>query len=439
MPRFQEDRTWKLLRNVPPHLFGIVREALALRQKIALTRQSLHFLQRCKSTAVFPRFITNKKLGSICNLSEEHPRIVNIYRSLLGVAIKQKQHILYSTLLKCNAKEESCRRLLSDRCWKAIECGSKEICDCIRSRAKTTLCAKYNALRSEKYRKGSSNEATSSTTHRYEDTTTLGMNNLQSQARVTVIGNAPISEKALDLLNLGPSFSIAQGIRPSTYRQVVTGLHQLRDQLRMNAVRREPRRNGAESEQSMLTPIPFPRSFYSEPQPSPVEDIKFRVLSSGVLEVFKRHTRERFANLTNAQWEGLREIRRRVADGEIRLSVSDKGGEFVVLPRSLDREITKLHLNDTSVYSSSTEKAFLTQCHRLNALWVSIGKIAKLDNRLIKRLKLDTPSCPVFYSLIKTHKLSNGGESSVNASDYKIRPIISCVGGPTDRISWFLN
>ncbi|XGW15293.1 hypothetical protein V3C99_001067 [Haemonchus contortus] len=66
------------------------------------------------------------------------------------------------------------------------------------------------------------------------------------------------------------------------------------------------------------------------------------------------------------------------------------------------------------------EKAFLTQCHKLNALWVSIGKIAKLDKMLIRRLKLDPPSCPDFYSLIKTHKLSNGGEKSVKASDYKI-------------------
>ena len=28
---------------------------------------------------------------------------------------------------------------------------------------------------------------------------------------------------------------------------------------------------------------------------------------------------------------------------------------------------------------------------------------------------------------------------SMDRSIYKIRPIISCVGGPTDRISWFLN
>ncbi|VDO20352.1 unnamed protein product [Haemonchus placei] len=139
--------------------------------------------------------------------------------------------------------------------------------------------------------------------------------------------------------------------------------------------------------------------------------------------------------MTNDQWDGLREVRKRVADGKIRLSVSDKGGEFMVLPCSLDPEITELHLNDASVYGHSTEKAFLTQCHRLNTLWVSIGRTAKLDRMLIRKLNLDTLSCLVFYSLIKTHKLSNGGEKSANASDYKIRPIISCVGGPTDCIS----
>ncbi|XGW05094.1 hypothetical protein V3C99_015904 [Haemonchus contortus] len=436
MPRFQEDRTWKLLRDVPPPMFGLVREALALRQKIVLTRQSLQFLQRCKSTAVFPRFITNKKIGSICNLSEDHPRIVNIYRNILGAAIKQKQYILYSNLLKCNAKEESCRRLLSERCWNEIERGSKEVCDSIRSRAKATLCAKYNTLRSEQHRNSSSNRTGSSANNQYEAMPTQRVNNAQNQARVTVIGNVSMSEKAKDFLSLGPSFSIAQGIGASTYRQAVTGLHRLRDQLRWSAMRKEPQRASTES---MLPPIPFPCSFYKEPEPSPLQDLKFRVLTSGVLEIFRRHTRERFSNMTNAQWEGLREIRKRVAEGEIRLSVSDKGGEFVVLPRSLDREITELHLSDASIYSHSTEKAFLTQCHRLNALWVSIGKVAKLDRRLIRRLKLDTPLCPVFYSLIKTHKLSNGGENSVNASDYKIRPIISCVGGPTDRISWFLN
>ena len=41
----------------------------------------------------------------------------------------------------------------------------------------------------------------------------------------------------------------------------------------------------------------------------------------------------------------------------IRLSVSDKGGEFVVIPDQLDIAITKKHLEDASLYRSSTEKA----------------------------------------------------------------------------------
>ena len=68
-----------------------------------------------------------------------------------------------------------------------------------------------------------------------------------------------------------------------------------------------------------------------------------------------------------------------------------------------------------------------------------IGKEAGLNERFLSRLKLDNPTCPVFYSLVKTHKLSSSDMQSTSAAPYKIRPIISCVGGPTDRISWFLN
>ncbi|KAK6736669.1 hypothetical protein RB195_019395 [Necator americanus] len=125
--------------------------------------------------------------------------------------------------------------------------------------------------------------------------------------------------------------------------------------------------------------------------------------------------------------------------GDIRLSVSDKGGEFVVMSQALDREITNLHLQDETIYRRVTEKEFLVQCKRLNHVWMTMGKSAGLDERFVSRLKLDKPTCPVFYSLIKTHKLKPDEVNSTSAATFKIRPIISCVGGPTDRISWFLN
>ncbi|KAK6765164.1 hypothetical protein RB195_025200 [Necator americanus] len=124
--------------------------------------------------------------------------------------------------------------------------------------------------------------------------------------------------------------------------------------------------------------------------------------------------------------------------GNMRLSASDKSEEFVVMSQALDREITNLHLQDETIYRRVTEKEFFVQCKCLNHVWMS-GKSAGLDKRFVSRLKLDKPSCPVFYSLIKTSKLNPDEMNSTSAATFKIRPEISCVGGPTDRISWFLN
>ncbi|KAK6731598.1 hypothetical protein RB195_007829 [Necator americanus] len=41
MPRFQDKRTFELLREVPPNMFFLVREALPLRQKVELQLRTL--------------------------------------------------------------------------------------------------------------------------------------------------------------------------------------------------------------------------------------------------------------------------------------------------------------------------------------------------------------------------------------------------------------
>ncbi|EYB97637.1 hypothetical protein Y032_0139g2134 [Ancylostoma ceylanicum] len=125
--------------------------------------------------------------------------------------------------------------------------------------------------------------------------------------------------------------------------------------------------------------------------------------------------------------------------GMIRLSVSDKGGEFVVMPQPLDREITELHLSDPTVYRCTTQSEFVSQYRRLNHVWMMTGKAAGLSEVLLSGLKIENPNCPVFYSLIKTHKLSIRDLKPLPVTEYKIRFIASCVGGPTKRISWFLN
>ncbi|KAK6762768.1 hypothetical protein RB195_023469 [Necator americanus] len=118
-------------------------------------------------------------------------------------------------------------------------------------------------------------------------------------------------------------------------------------------------------------------------------DTKFRILLSGVLSAYNHHRRFTLNNLTREQYQGFTEIREMTTKGKMRLSVSDKGGEFVVMSQALDREITNLHLQDETIHRCVTEKEFLVQCKRLNHVWMSIGKSAGLDERFVSRFKLD--------------------------------------------------
>ncbi|EYB93787.1 hypothetical protein Y032_0178g630 [Ancylostoma ceylanicum] len=224
MPRVKEERTWKLMGNVPPNQFFLTREALSLQQKLVAIRQTLIFLQRCKKTDVLPSFIMNKKIGATCGLSENDPKTLKIYCSMLSVVTKERQRSLYATLLKCNAKENACRRLLADQTWRRIDGWSRLICDSIRSKAKSTLLAKYNRLSSALREKHSRDESDQSTVNRLHPETAQ---NEHAKARVTVIGNAHLFSSAIELLSLGPSFSPAQNINGSTCRKVVGGLHRL--------------------------------------------------------------------------------------------------------------------------------------------------------------------------------------------------------------------
>ncbi|KAK6732228.1 hypothetical protein RB195_016547 [Necator americanus] len=139
------------------------------------------------------------------------------------------------------------------------------------------------------------------------------------------------------------------------------------------------------------------------------------------------------------QRSGLREIRELSTRGEIKVTISDKGGEFVVISRELDMAITRKHLDDATLYHSSSHEEFIKQSRRLNRVWVEIGKAAGLHKTMITKLKYELPTCPVLYLLIKTHKLSSFAFLSEDPDVFKVRPIISNVGGPTDRISWLLN
>ncbi|EYC07252.1 hypothetical protein Y032_0071g551 [Ancylostoma ceylanicum] len=258
-------------------------------------------------------------------------------------------------------------------------------------------------------------------------------------ARVTVLGDFRLSENALSVLELGPSFSPSQPISTLVLRKITCALHQLQNKLRRRA---NFDCELVDRKTSQVYPaIPFPKPFFKQQAANPSVDVSFRLFADEVYKVLARQKQRRdSSNLSFAQKEGIKQLRELVQSSEIRLSTSDKGGEFVVIPHQLDVAITERHLQDASLYRASSAGEFLTQYRKLNREWVSVAKSAGLDPTAIARLKIDLPVCPVLYLLIKTHKFQASNDLKSNdPSAFKVRPIVSCVGGPTDRIGWFLN
>ncbi|XGW16426.1 hypothetical protein V3C99_001696, partial [Haemonchus contortus] len=220
-------------------------------------------------------------------------------------------------------------------------------------------------------------------------------------------------------------------------RKVLGGLQALQDNLRQKANQQE---SGHGHPASRFPAIPFSPLFFRPQDPNPTVDVKFRLFATSVFSILRRHShRPPVPNISAAQKRGLAELQDLSNSKSIKISVSDKGGEFVVMPRGLDAAITQAHLGDGTLYKPSSEGEYKRQYRRLNRVWLDIAHRADLPKSLITRLKCDLPVCPVLYVLIKTHKLAPNTHASLDPSDFKVRPIISNVGGPTDRISWLLN
>ncbi|EYC15824.1 hypothetical protein Y032_0035g2983 [Ancylostoma ceylanicum] len=153
--------------------------------------------------------------------------------------------------------------------------------------------------------------------------------------------------------------------------------------------------------------------------------------------VYQKESRSFFAtNLTSQELRGLRKLK--AARQSLRITVGDKDGAFVVMPRELDKALTSSALADDSIYERSSYSCFTHKCQVLEAAVKSVLR-KKWDVKTASRFWTSHPEVPTYYSLIKTHKFDQNVDlSEINISTIRTRPIISSCGGPSDRISWLL-
>ena len=208
-----------------------------------------------------------------------------------------------------------------------------------------------------------------------------------------------------------------------------------------------------------LNGCPFQRPFAKTPPASNIDmEDALKQLNNFVLGLVER-AKVPF-NLTPSEATGLKSLKSRRS--ELHISVSDKGGEFVVMERACQKELTTHHITTTGVYTfvpptrkqdgvlkpiaKTTATSFNRQLKSMittledkcNTLWTSICEKRNLGAEMCEFYKSHNTQLPTLYVLIKTHKFDTADitESTDISRICKVRPIVSCCGSPTEKLAW---
>uniref|UniRef100_A0A914Z1A1 Reverse transcriptase domain-containing protein n=1 Tax=Panagrolaimus superbus TaxID=310955 RepID=A0A914Z1A1_9BILA len=252
------------------------------------------------------------------------------------------------------------------------------------------------------------------------------------QNLITVLGNADVTLNEQRLMALGPKFA------PAT-RSVTANHHSLdiSFQLMADSTRRIFINPKASSVTAALPPPPFPASHVQFTPPIPTIEVRLASLKTSIFKCFDKYASSTTDNLAPPLRQALISLIAKRKTNELRISTSDKGGEFVVIPTSLDQQIVRHHLSDSSLYQPTTTENYESAAKTIETKWKNLCKQRAIPSKMKTSFLTTHPTPPVLYTLIKTHKLNV--TNSAQPKDYKIRPIISQCSGPTDKIGWLLT
>ncbi|KAK6057621.1 hypothetical protein COOONC_04861 [Cooperia oncophora] len=175
-------------------LLYLAREAISLRQKVVVTRQSLQFLKRCKASDISPRFVMNKELGSYHYQAE-----VYFIRCCLNAPPRKSLAEGYYR------KKRGERLMVISEDMRAYPF----------ERENFFLC-KVQLFERRIVGECFSQQGRSTTPTEAGPQNPRQLNFECEAAKVTVVGNAQIFSEAMDFLHLGSSFSLTQTINPMT-------------------------------------------------------------------------------------------------------------------------------------------------------------------------------------------------------------------------------
>ncbi|EYC14467.1 hypothetical protein Y032_0040g223 [Ancylostoma ceylanicum] len=190
--------------------------------------------------------------------------------------------------------------------------------------------------------------------------------------------------------------------------------------------------------QSTITSsMPFPARGIKLPKPSSEVDSRIASLEMAIERIYLNETTQAYRiDLTPSEQRGITKLLR--SKDRLRYTIGDKCGSFVVMPQSMDENITNRALSGSSTYCETTMATFSKACDKVKQAITTVVK-PMLGAIVAKQLLYSHPIVPTFYSLVKTLKHSPASDLiAIPPETIKIRPILSTCGGSSDRLSWLL-
>ena len=404
----------------------ISRAYCAHGELLKLFEQRLLFLKKCKSRDVYPSFIIN-------NIKQDEQKVLfpSKVPSYVSRYIKRardtvlNQHItnLYSDI----ASEKSQINKIREQVQR---CTSSELCDYIQSVFETN---NETIKQSEKDRlkKKIAWLCKKQWSQKYDIK--------EHEEEVIEIAEAPekrvtsiqvnLTEEEKQLLALGPNYALKPRVDEKFITKVKIQMAAVAYQLRWKKQMEEVQGCDTKAQYLRKAGAPITKSFV-RPPPNNNAEVEHRLkrLNTFVLHLYQNTKVDN--NITHDQAVGLKSLSTK--RDKLHISVSDKGGEFVVMERKAHYDLTKYHIlstDDTYKFIPPTRQ-YQGECKRIgtpttttyqrqlktfaekletkcNDLWRNICHSRGFNNEVERYFCSYNTQLPTMYILLKTHKFQS--------------------------------
>lgn len=408
----------RLRLDQPDYL--VFKELIWTYETLGKARADKSFLQFCHNNYIIPRFIEQETIHLIGKNSMLNKRVRAVQRLQLKQALNSKNRAIYRFMNRQNniyerirIKQQKFLPIMKILLWK-ISLWEKTIFDKAKKRMKKLV-----------------EDRTISNTRKVNRAS-------EHSTRITLIGNVDIDEPMKQLLSLGPNFAPNWKPNTNTSKEIEIELHRIGNVLKWRKIIGSDNNDGDNWHSEMSSKCPFQPIRAQAPPSDFFIDQKMLFIKKEMDEALQIESRKFSSNLPKEQRDNIKRLGTLQQNGTIRISVSDKGGEFTIIPQELDKRIALHHLSDTATYIAAEKTDFNKNIKTVKHTWDHICTVRSISKKFSQLIANNYPICPVIYFLMKTHKMTNLDLRNIKPEECKVRPIISGCDSPADRMSWLL-